>query len=678
MALRMLLALSLLGAAQAQEPVWLIGVGGGETGRIANALARDGLAARIFGAGSVVRLPDRASDYQGVRTVILGPLPRGARSFAPRQLEALVAWVRDGGGLVLAGGMDCFTGADGRGGYGQSPLAEILPVILRERSDFATGAVVPVPTGQHELLAGLPTPWPELRERNRAVAKPGASTLVSAVGEPLLVAGTAGEGRVAALLTTWGWPAQRDFTLWPGFARLWCNLARWSGRVEAPHTPLDRPLRVGGGKTFAFARDARGCPTLVGPDGASDYGAGTSVEDRTLDYITRGRDWNQTLYHLWAADPLSCARAGEMARRAGARLALFVPQVGPYARFRDDSTSGTHIPYDAPWHRVPDFYNPTWQAAFRDGCAKLAEAVAPYRDQVAILWVTNEPEIYRGWDHWLGADFCLNTPATLAEATRFARERYGTTAALEEAWRTPDGHPYAFASWEHFGQTALDQLAADGADGRLSLPAHRWLLDFVTTRWLPDWHRTVRRILGETGLAGPALGVRHNYNSLPEFALLPWDDLDVCGKNLYAEAWSDAYVAETWDAFRASGLPVLMSEWGVQPAQPPLGYVGGDEITRAEQAVLGRALARRCPWVVGDLWSNVNDIDFPWAFLWPNGRPKPFVPLLAQAATVPRAERWSPVAPGAYTLSRGHYDAPGVSIDHSAGPADRSAAVRFQ
>ena len=223
----------------------------------------------------------------------------------------------------------------------------------------------------------------------------------------------------------------------------------------------------------------------------------------------------------------------------------------------------------------------------------------------------------------------------------------------------------------------LDELFADYKDERLNLAAHRWLLDFVCRRWLRDWHATVRDLVREAGPGGPILGGRHNYNSVPELSMLPCEALDVFGKNLYTHEDSTDYVYETWDAFRASGLPVLMSEWGVQPAKRPLGYVGGDEVTRAEQAVLGRVLASRCPWVVGDIWSNVLDIDFPWGFLWPNGRPKPFVPLLGQATAVPIAEAWDPLRAAEHALRVGSFDAPGVRIRGSDGRATRTPGVAF-
>jgi hypothetical protein len=165
---------------------------------------------------------------------------------------------------------------------------------------------------------------------------------------------------------------------------------------------------------------------------------------------------------------------------------------------------------------------------------------------------------------------------------------------------------------------------------------------------------------------------------VPDFALLPWDDLDLCGKNLYTHEDADDYVHETWDAFRSSGLPVLMSEWGVQPSKPPLGYIGGDEVRRAEQAVVGRVLASRCPWVVGDIWCNVMDIDFPWGFLDPDtGVVKPFVPMLARAAEVPPTGRWNPVRPAPFRLTVGRFEAAGVTVHHTDGSADREPGVRF-
>jgi hypothetical protein len=260
-----------------------------------------------------------------------------------------------------------------------------------------------------------------------------------------------------------------------------------------------------------------------------------------------------------------------------------------------------------------------------------------------------------------------------------AEASFQDVARLNQDWSNSE-HAYTFPSWAAFESGWLPALVADyDADRRLNRPAYAWLLHFVCRVWLADWHDTVRRLVDEEGLTAPLLGVRHNYNSVPDLALLPWDALDLCGKNLYTHEDSDAYVSETWDAFRASGVPVLMSEWGVQPTLPPLGYLHqADEVNRAEQAALGRLLASRCPWVVGDVWSNVMDIDFPWGFLDHQGRPKPFVETLRQAAAAKPTSRWSPIAPGSYRLQPGQFEMSGVRIVRTEGTAERRPGVQVR
>jgi uncharacterized membrane protein len=657
--------------------VLIIGVGGPQVARVANCLARFGVVPDTCALPMVPFIPETAEELSAWEAIILGPLPGGAHRFTDGQLEALTAYVRDGGGMVFVGGMDSFSGAGDSAGYHATSLTEVMPVELRPGNDHEFLRETPQVVASHALLKGLPREWPPIGERNRHPARPDAQVLVRFTDDPLLVVRDVGEGRSVALMTAWNWKAQHEFTLWEGFARLWLNAVEWAGRVRAPRRPVHYALRRGGGDAFRFAATA-GRPLLQDADGSERYYCGTSIEARTLDFIPRSQEWGANLYHFWNDYIPDYVRACQLAQDAGVKLALFVPQVAPFARFHDGAISADNTPYPVPWHRVPDFYDPEWQGAFRTEARRLAEALAPYRDVVAIMWATNEPEIYHGWGDWSGPDFCLNTPAALHQARLHAEETYATVGQLNADWTVPAEHQYSFGSWGDFEGGLLDAMFADVADGRMSRPASQWLLRFVTRRWLRDWHGTVVRICREEGLTGPAFGVRHNYNSVPDFALLPWDDLDLCGKNLYTHEDADDYVHETWDAFRSSGLPVLMSEWGVQPSKPPLGYIGGDEVRRAEQAVVGRVLASRCPWVVGDIWCNVMDIDFPWGFLDPDtGVVKPFVPMLARAAEVPPTGRWNPVRPAPFRLTVGRFEAAGVTVHHTDGSADREPGVRF-
>lgn len=654
----------------------IVGVGGGETARVAHALAREGLAPEVCSPVGLPFLPREVSGWSRWSVVLLGPIPGGAGALTAEQQASLAEWVRTaGGGIVFVGGMDSFAGAGGRGGYAASPLAEVMPVACGSGDDHIARPERPRPLLAHELLEGLPSEWPTLGERNREPLHPSARALVGFEdGLPLLAIREVGTGRSAALLTAWGWPAQTEFTLWPGFARLWGNLAHWAGATARSDERIELPLRTEGSR---IARPEGGRPVLASAGQALGYLGGLSIEERSLDFVARGKAWGFGLFHLWDSRPSVAARACAMAEHEDAWLAVFLPQVGPFARFRDGSRSGDGLPYDSPWHRVPDFYSGEWQAAFRSECAKLRAAIAGHEDRVPILWITNEPEIHREWSPWTRADFCLNTPASLRVLREEAQRQYGDVAGLREAWSREGEHEYAFVDWDDFERRVLDQLAADAGDGRVGLAAHRWILRFVTERWLPDWTSTARRIAEEEGLGGALFGARHNYNSAPDLALLPWRDLDIVGKNLYAERDSDAYLHETWDAFRASGLPVLMSEWGVQPALPPLGFVGGDEVLRAEQAVRGRAMAHACPWVVGDVWSNVFDIDFPWGVLDELGRPKPFVAPLGRVSTLPCAMGWNPLESDAMTVSPGLFAVPGLSVRATEGPPGREPGIEF-
>jgi hypothetical protein len=171
-------------------------------------------------------LPRDGAEWSGLDVVVLGDL--AARDFAPGDLERLSRFVRDGGGLVVLAGARNL----GPGGWGRTPLAEILPVKMTPGDGNVRGPLDVRPAGR----AGTPRPFPfgaglqsgigtdlddraELRrssakwrelpelKRARAVAGvlPGAQVPVIAVrpglSVPLLVHGRAGDGRVIVLLS---------------------------------------------------------------------------------------------------------------------------------------------------------------------------------------------------------------------------------------------------------------------------------------------------------------------------------------------------------------------------------------------------------------------------------------------------------------------------------------------
>ena len=123
-------------------------------------------------------------------------------------------------GLLMIGGWESFHGQLGE--YPGAPLADALPVIMEDSDDRANYAQPCLihRVAAHEIVDGLPFDRPPgIGGRNRFRARPGAQVVLTSVpfeveildgafrfaplgpGDPLLVLGAWGRGRVAALGT---------------------------------------------------------------------------------------------------------------------------------------------------------------------------------------------------------------------------------------------------------------------------------------------------------------------------------------------------------------------------------------------------------------------------------------------------------------------------------------------
>jgi uncharacterized membrane protein len=160
------------------------------------------------------------------RGLIMGSIE--ASFFTHDQLQMLAEFVSvRGGGLLALGGRHAFV----EGGWGETPLADVLPVVLEPvpSSDtarfFAEVSVKPTPQGvEHPVLQVRPTPeaaaarWdslPALSIVNRVrEAKPGASVLLTGngTGGPyvVLAAQRYGRGRAVVLAVQDSWVWQMD------------------------------------------------------------------------------------------------------------------------------------------------------------------------------------------------------------------------------------------------------------------------------------------------------------------------------------------------------------------------------------------------------------------------------------------------------------------------------------
>jgi uncharacterized membrane protein len=178
-----------------------------------------------------------------------------ATAFTTEELTALVAAVRRGAGLVLLGGLHSF----GAGGYGTTPLAELLPIRIDrlERQNFGEairsdlhwpGPVKMVPTqlGKRLPLMQLANgegandaAWralPPLEGANRFAGVTEGAMVLAATDtpgdpKPLVVSRDFDRGRVTCLAvdSTWRW-RMRGFDA--AHKRFWRRLVLWSAHKE--------------------------------------------------------------------------------------------------------------------------------------------------------------------------------------------------------------------------------------------------------------------------------------------------------------------------------------------------------------------------------------------------------------------------------------------------------------
>ncbi|HEX3655312.1 MAG TPA: hypothetical protein VHV55_05890 [Pirellulales bacterium] len=163
------------------------------------------------------------------RLVVLADVPAAALTVQQRAM--LEAYVEGGGGLLVLGGPYVF----GLGDWHTSEiLAGLLPVVTEQHYDVVECdppqrlEIAPAwKTGQ----AAGPATMPVVIFRHRLRLKPGAEVMVSAGGEPLIVAGKAGRGRVVAVLATPLGEVAGDETAWwdwPGWPGLLTHIGEWA------------------------------------------------------------------------------------------------------------------------------------------------------------------------------------------------------------------------------------------------------------------------------------------------------------------------------------------------------------------------------------------------------------------------------------------------------------------
>ena len=187
--------------------------------------------AEALGRYAVVALSDVGSNTFLLRrpTFIGGQV-------APDLLELIAAYTTGGGGLVMVGGYMSFGGIDGTARYGQTCLADVLPVTVSagdDRVERPAGVTPVIDRPGHPTVAAIAGPWPRLLGYNRLTARPPGEVVVSCGNDPLLAVGAFGRGRSVAFASDLGphW-APAEFTSWEGYPALWHGIASWAAGLD--------------------------------------------------------------------------------------------------------------------------------------------------------------------------------------------------------------------------------------------------------------------------------------------------------------------------------------------------------------------------------------------------------------------------------------------------------------
>lgn len=145
----------------------------------------------------------------------------------PNRVALLCEYVAEGGGLLMIGGYLSFSGFDGKARWGQTPLADILPVRCLPTDDRVETCqgVKPVPLPGHPVFKGIDGQWPALLGYNRTQAIEDAMVLATVQGDPFIAVKCVGKGVTAAFTSDCAphW-CPREFLEWRHYNRLWKNI----------------------------------------------------------------------------------------------------------------------------------------------------------------------------------------------------------------------------------------------------------------------------------------------------------------------------------------------------------------------------------------------------------------------------------------------------------------------
>ncbi|MEM3485552.1 MAG: glutamine amidotransferase [Candidatus Methanomethyliaceae archaeon] len=166
----------------------------------------------------------------GSNTLLLDPQVFLRSTVTQNRLELLVDYVRKGGALCMVGGYMSFSGIDGKARYGETPLAEVLPVQLKngdDRKETPEGVSPTILLPSHQIFQGLPGEWPRFLGYNVLRRREGFDVLAVVEEDVFIGVGEFGAGRTLAFASDCGPHWGAEFEKWPYYGKFWLNVVRY-------------------------------------------------------------------------------------------------------------------------------------------------------------------------------------------------------------------------------------------------------------------------------------------------------------------------------------------------------------------------------------------------------------------------------------------------------------------
>lgn len=167
----------------------------------------------------------------GANSLLLPPQVFEEGKKTPNRLKVIRDWVRQGGGLLMAGGYLSFQGFQAKANYAGSPVEEALPVSIfhwDDRVETPEGARPQLSATAHTITEDLDEDWPDLLGYQLLTPKDGSEVLATINDDPLLITTDFGEGRSAAFASDISphWVPE-EFMAWNGYGKLFNNIINW-------------------------------------------------------------------------------------------------------------------------------------------------------------------------------------------------------------------------------------------------------------------------------------------------------------------------------------------------------------------------------------------------------------------------------------------------------------------